>query len=198
MTTHLYRSRDDRMLAGVAGGLAELWDADPSLVRLLWALLVILTGGIALVVYIVMAIVVPEEDPADLTSAYAAAPLVGGAVPTGTAPVEAAPSPAGSAAPVPMTPTEARALARDARRRARAARRASHAGGPRSGALVVGTLLVLLGAWFLVREYLPALDWEWFWPATLIVVGALVLTLAVRPRADGPSGPTGLPTGGPS
>ena len=53
MNTHLYRSRDDRMLAGVAGGLAELWDADPSLVRILWALLVPLTGGIALVVYIV-------------------------------------------------------------------------------------------------------------------------------------------------
>ncbi len=62
MNNHLYRSRDDRMLAGVAGGLAEMWDADPSLVRIVWALLVVLTGGIALVVYIVMAIVVPEED----------------------------------------------------------------------------------------------------------------------------------------
>ena len=46
MSTHLYRSRDDRMLAGVAGGLAELWDADPSLVRVIWALLVVFTGGI--------------------------------------------------------------------------------------------------------------------------------------------------------
>ena len=61
MGTRLYRSRDDRMLAGVAGGLAEIWDADPSLVRILWAILVPLTGGIALVVYVVMAIVVPEE-----------------------------------------------------------------------------------------------------------------------------------------
>jgi phage shock protein C len=64
MSERLFRSRDDRMLAGVAGGLAELWDADPSLVRILWALLVLLTGGLALVVYIVMAIVVPEGDPA--------------------------------------------------------------------------------------------------------------------------------------
>jgi phage shock protein C len=56
----LYRSRDDRMLAGVAGGLAELWDADPALIRIVWALLVIFTGGVALLVYIVMAIVVPE------------------------------------------------------------------------------------------------------------------------------------------
>ena len=43
MGTRLYRSRDDRMLAGVAGGLAEIWDADPSLVRILWAILVPLT-----------------------------------------------------------------------------------------------------------------------------------------------------------
>ena len=48
MGDRLYRSRQDRMLAGVAGGLAEMWDADPSLVRIIWALLVIFTGGIAL------------------------------------------------------------------------------------------------------------------------------------------------------
>ena len=42
MGTRLYRSRDDRVLAGVAGGLAELWGADPSVVRIVWALLVIL------------------------------------------------------------------------------------------------------------------------------------------------------------
>jgi len=57
----LYRSRDDRMLAGVAAGVAENLDADPSIIRIAWALLTIFTGGIALVVYIVMAIVVPED-----------------------------------------------------------------------------------------------------------------------------------------
>jgi phage shock protein C len=56
----LYRSRHDRMLAGVAAGVADALDADPSLVRIAWALLVIFTGGIAFVVYVVMAIVVPE------------------------------------------------------------------------------------------------------------------------------------------
>jgi phage shock protein C len=57
----LYRSRSDRMLAGVAGGVAEHFDLDPSLVRVLWAILVIVSGGIFLLIYIVMAIVVPEE-----------------------------------------------------------------------------------------------------------------------------------------
>ena len=61
MNDRLYRSRDDRMIAGVAGGMAERWDADPSLVRLLWVLATVFTGGIALIVYIVMAVVVPED-----------------------------------------------------------------------------------------------------------------------------------------
>ena len=61
MSDRLYRSRDDRVLTGVAGGLAEALDADPSVIRVVWALLVFLTGGIALVAYVVMAIVVPER-----------------------------------------------------------------------------------------------------------------------------------------
>src|SRR6478609_8673851 len=56
----LYRSREDRVLAGVAGGVAEMVDADPSLIRVVWAVLIVLTGGLALLVYVVMAIVVPE------------------------------------------------------------------------------------------------------------------------------------------
>ena len=62
MNEHLYRSRDDRMISGVAGGLAESWDADPSIVRIVWVILAFLTGGIAILVYIVMAIVVPEDS----------------------------------------------------------------------------------------------------------------------------------------
>ena len=61
MTDRLYRSPDDRMLAGVAGGLAEILDVDPSIIRIVWAVLILLTGGLALLVYIVMAIVVPER-----------------------------------------------------------------------------------------------------------------------------------------
>ena len=73
MSTRLYRSRRDRMLAGVAGGLAEIWGADPALVRIIWALLVVFTGGIALLIYIVMAIVIPDEE--DVFGATGAAPV---------------------------------------------------------------------------------------------------------------------------
>ena len=207
MSTHLYRSRDDRMLAGVAGGLAELWDADPSLVRLVWALLVIFTGGIALVVYIVMAIVVPEEDD---PRAYLAQPPVG-APPVGAPPTPFDPSLAGSAgatptpefggAPVappppigmPMTPAQARYEAREARHRARAMRRAARGDRPHSGAIIVGVLFVLFGVWFLVREYLPSFDWDWFWPATLVLLGVVVLVFALRPGSNDTHGSTGAP-----
>src|SRR3990170_2971715 len=73
MDDRLYRSRDERMIAGVAGGLAERLDLDPSLVRIIWAVLVLPTGFLALLVYVVMAIVVPEEPPAEAPLAEAPA-----------------------------------------------------------------------------------------------------------------------------
>jgi len=56
----LYRCRENRVLAGVAGGLAEYFDLDPTLVRLLW-FVSIFFGGLGLLLYIGMAIIVPIE-----------------------------------------------------------------------------------------------------------------------------------------
>lgn len=56
----LYRSRDDRLLFGVAGGLAEFFDIDPVLVRLGWVLLTVASAGIGALAYIVLAIVTPN------------------------------------------------------------------------------------------------------------------------------------------
>jgi phage shock protein C len=53
--------------------------------------------------------------------------------------------------------------------------------GGRAG-LVVGIGLVLLGVWFLVRDYLPDINWNWLWPAILIGVGALILVSSSRRR----------------
>lgn len=59
MTDRLYRSRTERVLFGVAGGVAERLGVDPALVRIAWVLLT-LAGGFGLLLYIVMAFVVPE------------------------------------------------------------------------------------------------------------------------------------------
>jgi phage shock protein C len=64
----LYRCRENRVLAGVAGGLAEYFELDPTLVRLLW-FVSIFFGGLGLLLYIGMAIIVPIEPiAADGTS----------------------------------------------------------------------------------------------------------------------------------
>jgi len=51
------------------------------------------------------------------------------------------------------------------------------------GGLVVGVGLVLIGVWFLVRDYLPSIDWSLLWPAILIGVGALILFSSARRRS---------------
>lgn len=63
MNERLYRSADDRMIAGVCGGVAARLDIDPSIVRVVWALLILPTGFIALAAYIVMWLVVPLAPP---------------------------------------------------------------------------------------------------------------------------------------
>lgn len=61
MEKRLYRSRTDRMLWGVCGGLAKYFDIDPTIVRVIAILSLIVTGGAAIIAYIIMAIVVPVE-----------------------------------------------------------------------------------------------------------------------------------------
>jgi phage shock protein C len=172
MSNRLYRSRRNRMLAGVAGGLAEMWGADPSLVRVLWALLVIFTGGIALLVYIVMAVVVPDEDEV----------FGPGAGDGSVAVVDSSQAPASTGAVV-----------RPPRPPARTDR-----GGLPAGVLF-GGFLVLLGAFFLVREFLPQIDFDWFWPLVLVAIGVVLITSAMGrgPRSGGSRPDDRGPGGGP-
>lgn len=56
----LYRTRGDRVLAGVCGGLGDYFNIDPTIVRLLFILLA-LAGGPGIIVYLVLWLVTPEE-----------------------------------------------------------------------------------------------------------------------------------------
>ncbi len=57
----LYRSRTNRQIAGVCGGLGEYLGVDPVLVRVVFVLAA-LAGGPGLIAYIVLALVMPEEQ----------------------------------------------------------------------------------------------------------------------------------------
>ena len=59
-TRKLYRSKTDRVLAGVCGGLAQYFNLDATLIRVLFVLLAVL-GGSGLVLYVAMWIIVPNQ-----------------------------------------------------------------------------------------------------------------------------------------
>lgn len=60
MNKKLYRSNKDKKLAGVCGGVAEYFGFDPTILRVAWALLT-LFAGLSLWVYIVLALIIPED-----------------------------------------------------------------------------------------------------------------------------------------
>ena len=63
--TRIVRSRDDRMLGGVCGGLAEYFDLDPTIVRVGYVLISIISVAFpGILAYIVLMFVMPPPDPA--------------------------------------------------------------------------------------------------------------------------------------
>lgn len=60
MEKRLYRSRNQRMLAGVCGGIAEYFNVDPTLIRLGWVIFGVM-GGAGLLAYIIAALIIPQE-----------------------------------------------------------------------------------------------------------------------------------------
>jgi len=224
MNDRLYRSRDDRIIAGVAGGVADRLNIDPTIVRVLWVILVPVTGGFMFLLYIVMAFIVPQDPlgderwaswagggawsmgagggpsggatgPAATGAGPAAEPSAGagpaGGTEAGPADAAAPGSPAGDTPPAPAAPPpppgpiywrDQRHAERMARRADRAAWRAEHHRDG-TGVVIFGIILVLVGAFFLARAYIPDLDSARLWPAMLIVIGVAFLAGSIR-RSD--------------
>jgi len=150
----LYRSREDRVIAGVCGGLGEYFGIDPVFVRLI-ALVLLFAGGAAFVIYLVMAIIVPEKPlDADATPG-----------PEGTnaaAEVDSATSVEPAAAAVTGEPSPSKAA--------------------RQGGLVLGVVLIGLGLVFLLARFVPGVAWWTLWPLIIVLVGAVQ---CVTPGHDG-------------
>lgn len=60
MSKKLYKSTTDRKLCGVCAGIANYLNIDPTVVRLLWALITFV-GGAGVIAYVVCALVIPDE-----------------------------------------------------------------------------------------------------------------------------------------
>ncbi|MEK6809768.1 MAG: PspC domain-containing protein [Nanoarchaeota archaeon] len=57
----LYRSRKDRVFGGVCGGIAEYMEVDPVVVRLVWAIFILISMGMGILAYIIAWAIIPEE-----------------------------------------------------------------------------------------------------------------------------------------
>lgn len=60
-TRRLFRSRTDRQMTGLSGGIAEYMNVDPSLVRIGWVAATFLTFPVAPFVYFIAALIIPSE-----------------------------------------------------------------------------------------------------------------------------------------
>ena len=174
MSDRLYRSPTDRVIAGVAGGLAAWLRIDPSIVRVAWVVLAILTGGIFLLVYIVMMIVVPLPPPGWMPNP--GPPPPGGAWTTGPG---AAPPPGSWGAP--PSPGQAGAPPAPGQWTPPPGGSTPTWRGPDPGnaGIVFGVILVGLGIWFLIDQYVH-IDWQLLWPIIVILIGAALIVAAVR------------------
>jgi len=161
MNRRLYRSLDDRVLAGVAGGMAESYDFDPALVRVGWALLILFTGGVFFILYVIMAFVVPIRPDDE--------PLPVDGEPVGSDEMTAAGI---SGQPAPSS--------------ARAARRARRQDGrDNTGALIIGAVLIIVGGLFLLRQFVN-IDFGQLWPLFIIGLGAVLIVSAFARRERRP------------
>lgn len=164
MERKLYRSRRERMISGVCGGIAEYFEADPTLVRLIAVLLTLVSFGSAVVAYIVMSIVVPEEPLQGIveggpTVPYATneptgGPAVGYSRPQGA--TATAPPPPPPHTPVPPSAPEPE------RPRGR-------------GGIALGLVLVFIGLVLLTSQFVPGLDLWRLWPLVIVLVGIRVM-----------------------
>ncbi len=122
---HLRRSRDDRVLAGVCGGVADYFGIDAVLVRIA-TLVLVFAGGAGILLYAIGWIAMPQ-------------------------------------APETATADQPRTVAAEPGERT-------------TGALAIGAIFVLLGAFFLLDEvWSDFLAWQYVWPIALIAVGIAVI-----------------------
>jgi len=152
----LYRSRKDRMLFGVLGGLAEYFDLDATIVRVVFVLIVLATGGFGIIAYVIMSIIFPVEG-----------------IPDGASPDETMRQNVKEMAET--ADNIASGLRSGFKRGSRPVNRA---------ALIAGLTFIVLGVVFLLANFgvLKWLTWNNLWPLLLIIVGILLLVGLVRRR----------------
>ncbi len=166
MNRRLYRCDHDRKLAGVAGGIAEYFDMDVSLVRILW-IASIFFGGFGILLYILMALIVPLEPVGMPQAPWAPRPAGSPDAEPGTS--ESGGQPVAGAAPTGW-------------QYGTVPHRHAERAGSGLGMAFFGGALVLFGALALADQLLPgwADQGRFLWPAFILGLGVLLVAVSMR------------------
>jgi phage shock protein PspC (stress-responsive transcriptional regulator) len=144
------------MIAGVCGGLADYFDLDPSLVRLVFILTVFL-GGAGLLLYIVAWLIVPENPEQTASPTYEKNQKLKEEV-----------------------IQELRRLGSGLAEKLEDSIDELEGHPERRSMVFLGLTLIVVGAAFLLRRFVPWLELGELWPFLLIVIGVLLLVNAAR------------------
>ena len=196
MDKRLYRSRSDRMVSGVCGGIAEYFRIDPTIVRLATVALLFVTSGAVIVIYIVMAIVVPEQpaegephSPRAMTGEEISAGARGFGRDVQTAANKIVGSTAGAAGATSGAVAADTAKAEPPVPDAAESPAVPPAALPErrsttTGAILIGVLLIAFGLLVFVQRVvgvdLMSMLWRLFVPGVIILLGVLILLRAAR------------------
>jgi phage shock protein PspC (stress-responsive transcriptional regulator) len=181
MERRLYRSRNDRIIAGVCGGIAEQMQVDPTLVRIAAVLLTLITQGGLVIAYIVMAFVVPEEpvraEPASAPAASQPAGTIAEekimAEDTTRSSEHDAPPVAPEVPPAPQVPVAPPAYVPPGAPATPPVRRGR-------GGVGFGVVLVLIGLALLANQFVPDFDIWRYWPVAIILLGIVSVMRGLR------------------
>ncbi len=147
----LYKTVNNKVIAGVAGGLSEYFDVDVVIFRLLFVLLFFFGGG-GLLAYIIMWIVLPAKPVPFNYSNSSSATQPGGTGGDTNANTDSDPA-APQATPNATTKK----------------------GGTSNTSLVAGIILIVMGVLFLINRMMPWVDLGNFWPILLIIGGFFII-----------------------
>ncbi len=154
MYKKLYRSNTDKMIGGVSGGIAEYFEIDPTIVRILFVLAVFFGGG-GLIAYIILWIIVPEK------------PYVfpGMQQPNQENHINSTQSSQSTENKEQSSASNSNTFDYSAFQQ----KQKSNTGS------VAGIVLIVIGALFLLNNFIPRFNFGDFWPFILIAAGIALL-----------------------
>lgn len=166
MQKRFLRSRTDRVIAGVCGGLAQYLDQDPTLVRLVFAVAAVASAGFAIAGYLLLWVITPEEGARTSSERPVQSPRLSEEQAVSSAEGgELLPAPDDSGAPAEELETPVPAKA--------SRQRDLH---------FLGWILLAVGVYFLLQALGIHSLARSLWPLVLVVVGVLLLWPHFRGR----------------